>query len=166
MLGMTQLLTALIYLLFKSGLHAQVNTHQRSARVDTNWPDRWRTDEIRRMKLTRTLTGKKHISLNRWELWIGSVPECVSHTHTHTGLSLSLSLWLAQVQQFCWAQGESMEAVTGHKMLPGWRQRGTLMTATWSLPQDAASQPPGVRDESETNMGLFFVCFNHFFPLH
>lgn len=31
-LGATQLLTALIYLLFKSGLHAQVDTHQQSVR--------------------------------------------------------------------------------------------------------------------------------------
>lgn len=54
-----------------------------------------------------------------------------------------------------------MEAVRGHKMLPGWRQRGTLMTGTGSLPQDAASQPHGVIDESETNIELLFF-FNHF----
>lgn len=37
-------MTALICLLFKLGLHAQVDTHQHSASVDRNRPDRWRTD--------------------------------------------------------------------------------------------------------------------------
>lgn len=124
-------------------LHPLVNTYQSFAERDmaeaTHSTAKWQmdintgrwTDRLMRSNIEtwqKPWQEKLHIIVNRWEPWMQScLSVCVS-------LCLSSLPSLARVQQFSWAEGESMEAVRGHMMLPlqfTHRDRERLIARTW-----------------------------------